>query len=52
MWCVRTGLYNMKLYLGADQLTLEKERMDNVDGQMGDFVGQSFVFLSYYSDRR
>ena len=42
----------MKLYLGADQLTLEKEQMDNVDGQMGDFVGQSFVFLSYYSDRR
>lgn len=38
----------MKLYLGADQLTLEKEGMDNVDGQLGDFVGQSSVFLSYY----
>ena len=38
----------MKLYLGADQLTLEKEGMDNVDRQMGDFICQSFVFLSYY----
>ena len=41
----------MKLYLGADQLTLEKEGMDSVDGQLGDFAGRSFVFLSYYSDR-
>ena len=28
----------MKLYLGADQLTLEKEGMDNVDGSWGSLL--------------